>query len=76
MKFFGDFTKKISFFLKNIDVFGKKTELQMKGHSKYKTKIGGCFTLILIILSTALFLNFGSDMKIIFQQTKFFMIIL
>ena len=55
-------SKRFSLILKNIDIFGRKTELKINKHSKFKTTIGGCFTLVLIILCVFLFLSFGSDM--------------
>ena len=61
MSCFYVYLKKISNFLKHIDIFGKKTELKMAGHSKYKTTLGGVFTLVLVSLSTLLFINYSSD---------------
>ena len=54
--------KRLKYLLKSIDIFGHKTELKMNRHSKFKTTIGGCFTLIMIITCLLLFLSFGSDM--------------
>ena len=54
--------KSFAYFLKKIDIFGRKTELNIKNESKYKTTIGGIFTLIMISLCVLLFVNFGSDM--------------
>ena len=66
--------KKLSFLLKNIDLFGRKTQLNVNHHSKYKTRIGGVFSLAMILLSLFLFMNLGSDMiyrenaKVIFSE--------
>ena len=62
ISFCANYMKKLSTFLKQVDVFGRKTELKMAGHTKYKTILGGFLTLVLILLSTLLFVNFSSDM--------------
>ena len=54
--------KKISAFLRKIDIFGRKTELTMQKQSTYTTNLGGFFSLIMVGLSLMLFFNFGSDM--------------
>lgn len=56
------FEKIASVFLKNVDFFGRKTELMMHKQSQYKTKIGGCFSIIMITMCVLLFINMGSDM--------------
>ena len=55
---FKAFTK----FLRQVDIFGIKTEINMEKKSRYTTNIGGCFTLIMITLCTLLFVSFGNDM--------------
>jgi len=54
--------KSFTTFLKAIDIFGRKTQLKMSRRSRFKTKIGGFFTLIMITLCMLLFFSFGSDM--------------
>lgn len=62
MGFFKSISKKISKFLKYIDLYGRKIDLTINQEETYKTNIGGFFTLIIGILSLMLFINFGSDM--------------
>ena len=39
-------------FLKNIDIFGKQTpQLNIRGQNKIKTHLGGCITLIILIIT-------------------------
>ena len=54
--------KSLALLLKKIDIFGRKTELKIKGCSKYKTKLGGFFTILMIVLCLTLLIYCGSDM--------------
>lgn len=56
------FFKKTVSFVKKIDIFAFKTQLKMNRRTRFSTVIGGVFTLLLIGLSTLLFIHFGYDM--------------
>ena len=51
MGFFAKNFKRLSFFLRSIDIYGQKTELTMNGKTNYTTNIGGIFTLLICLLS-------------------------
>ena len=59
MKLFGKTCKN---FLRWLDIFGIKIEINMDKKARYNTTIGGFFTLIMALLCTLLFLEFGTDM--------------
>ena len=52
----------IAKFLKNIDIFGYKTELKIQSKSDYRTLMGGTLTVMMFILGLMLLVYFDNDM--------------
>ena len=48
--------KRITKAIRNVDIYGKPVQLSYKGKEKYKTSLGGFFSILILLLLLSIFL--------------------